>query len=70
MEVFPDFFYAFAANQGAVTNFVNDRFGNSNSAYATPCVNQVLTTSVPCLPQGNAARSISVWVKWRFGYNQ
>lgn len=57
--------YAFAANQGAVTNFVNDRFGNSNSAYATPYnVNQVLTTSVPNLPQGNAARSISVWVKY------
>lgn len=57
--------YPFAANQGAVTNFVNDRFGNSNSAYATPYnVNQVLTTSVPNLPQGNAARSISVWVKY------
>lgn len=50
----------------AGANYVGDRFGNAGSAIRFHA-NYTTTVSLPLLPQGNSARTISIWVNFENG---
>lgn len=48
----------------ATTNYVQDRFNNPSSAITKTGASTFYPIDLPLLPQGSAARSVSVWVKF------
>lgn len=62
--------FSFTSSPNVAGYYTADRFGNANSAYATPQGTnvQLSVSGLSNLPQGSNARTISVWMKFNASY--